>query len=113
MLSKSRTDPLTNVLDTVSHHTTNYFNNQGLLVASSNYNGRIQAVTYDILDRATNAVDANGVTITNTYDNLNRLTARSYPDGGVEKFGFTTNVAGLTSYTINLVRTWSTTRTTR
>ena len=28
------------------------------LVASSNYNGRIQAVTYDILDRATNVVDA-------------------------------------------------------
>ena len=65
---------------------TNYFNNQGLLITSSNAFGQMLSTTYDILDHATNSVDANGVTTTNTYDNLNRLLTRGYPDGGVEKF---------------------------
>jgi RHS repeat-associated protein len=94
---------VTNILDSFGQGTTNYFNNQGLFVASSNYNGRIQLVTFDILDRATNVVDANGVTITNSYDNLDRLTARGYPDGGVERFVYTTNVASMTSYTNQLL----------
>ena len=48
----------------------NTFNNQGLLVAVDNPLGRAQTATYDILDRATNMVDLNGVTTTNTYDEL-------------------------------------------
>jgi len=81
---------------------TNYFNNQGLLVTSSNAFGRVLAATYDILDRTTNNVDPNGVTITNTFDNLNRPLTRGYPDGGVEKYGYTLNIAGVTTYTNQL-----------
>ena len=35
--------------------------------------------------------------VTNTYDNLNRVITRGYPDGGVEKFGYSAN--GLVAYT--------------
>jgi len=34
-----------------------------------------------------------------TYDNLNRLLTRHYPDNGVETFGYTPNVSGPTCYT--------------
>ena len=53
----------------------------------SNSFGRVQTMLYDLLDRATNSVDANGVNINSTYDNLNRLRTRTYPDGGTEGFG--------------------------
>jgi RHS repeat-associated protein len=82
--------------------TTNSYNNQGLRFAASNAVGRLESIVYDALDRATNTVDANGVTITNVFDNLNRPLVRGYPDGGVEKFGYTLNIAGLTSYTNQL-----------
>jgi RHS repeat-associated protein len=81
---------------------TNWYNNQGLLIASSNSLGAMARRIYDALDRATNTTDANSVTITNTFDNLNRLATRGYPDGGVEKFGYTLNIAALTSYTNQL-----------
>ena len=76
--------------------------NKRLAAAMSNVLGQVQATTYDILDRATNSVDVNGVTITNAFDNLNRLLTRGYPDGGVEKFVYTANIAGVTSYTNQL-----------
>src|SRR5439155_14460594 len=46
---------------------------------------------------------ANGVTVTNTYDNLGRLRTRTYPDTGAEKFGY--SALGLVKYTnqLNLV----------
>jgi YD repeat-containing protein len=92
---------LTNVTDGLSS-VTNWYNNQGLLVASSNAFGQVSASIYDVLDRATNTFDANGVTVTNTFDALNRLLTRGYPDGGVERFGYTPNIAALTSYTNQL-----------
>ena len=92
---------LTNVTDGLAS-TTNWFNNQGLQNASSNAFGQVSAAIYDILDRATNSTDANGVTVTNTFDNLNRLLTRGYPDGGVESFAYTLNVTGPTSYTNQL-----------
>jgi hypothetical protein len=39
----------------------------------SNAFGRVESATFDMLDRATNTIDANGVSITSAYDNLNRL----------------------------------------
>src|SRR5207249_4447717 len=93
---------ITNIIDSANHGTTNYFNNQGLFVAQTNYFGRLQSMIYDVLDRGTNLVDGNGVAITNTYDNLDRMLTRGYPDGGVEKWGYTTNTAGITSYTNQL-----------
>ena len=93
---------LTSVIDSAGTSVTNWFNNQGLSVTSSNAFGRLNLVLNDALDRATNSVDANGVTVTNTYDNLNRLLTRGYADGGVEKFGYTFNTSGMTSYTNQL-----------
>ena len=91
---------LTNVLDIGGASVTNWFNNQGLLLTSSNALGRIFLTTYDLLDRATNTVDANGVTVTNSFDNFSRLLTRGYPDGGLEKFGY--SVLGLIAYTNQL-----------
>ena len=89
---------VTNVWDAVSS-VTNWYNNQGLLAASYNAAGRVAAAIYDPLDRVTNSTGANGVTITNTFDALNRLRTRGYPDQGVELFGYTFGIAGVTSYT--------------
>jgi RHS repeat-associated protein len=77
----------------------NYYNNQGLLAAVTNNAGRVQALAYDIKDRVTNSVDANGVSVGMAYDNLDRPLARSYPDNGVEHWGYTPNVPGPTGYT--------------
>jgi YD repeat-containing protein len=81
---------------------TNWFNNQGLQVAVSNAFGRVQSTIYDALDRATNSVDANGVSVNTTHDNLDRVRSRTYPDGGLESFDHTINVASMTSYTNQL-----------
>ena len=78
---------------------TNTYNNQGLLTTVSNAFGQVQSISYDILDRATNTVNANGVSVATSYDNLNRPLNRSYPDGGIEHWGYTLNVSGATSYT--------------
>jgi RHS repeat-associated protein len=56
----------------------------------------------DALDRLTNSVDANSVTVVSTFDDLNRVQNRIYPDTGVERFGYTFNIAGATAYTNQL-----------
>ena len=89
---------VTNITD-LSTSTTNWFNNQGLAIASSNAFGRVFGNIYDALDRATNQVDINGVVTSITYDSLSRILTRSYPDGGVEHFGYSPDIAGLTGYT--------------
>jgi RHS repeat-associated protein len=76
------------------------YNNQGLVTNISNALGSEQAVVYDILDRPVCVTDANGVTVTNTYDNLDRLHTRTYPDGGTESFAY--SARGLTAYTNQL-----------
>ena len=88
--------------DSGGYSVTNAYNNQGLVYAVSNVLGQIQGMAYDVLDRATNSVDANGVSIATTFDVLNRPLARSYPDNGAEKWGYTLNVSGATSYTNQL-----------
>ena len=113
---RTQTDPrgltVTNTYDALARLTvlsdalgsaTNYWDNLSRLVAVSNYFGQVQATTYDVEDRAIYATDANGVTVTNTYDNLGRLLTRTYPDAGSEKFGY--SARGLTAYTnqLNLV----------
>jgi RHS repeat-associated protein len=90
---------ITNSVDSAGTSSTNWFNNQGLIIAVSNAFGRVQATIFDALDRATNTIDANGVGVTNIYDDLNRPLARSYPDGGVEKFVYSYGVAQMTAYT--------------
>ncbi len=91
---------VTNVVDSGGYNVTNWYNNQGLPVASSNAFGQVSATVYDILDQLTSTTDANGVTLANTYDALGRLVARGYPDGGVEQFGY--SARGLTAHTNQL-----------
>ncbi|MDB6122328.1 MAG: repeat protein [Pedosphaera sp.] len=91
---------LTNTTDSAGMRFTTWFNNQGLRYAVSNYFGQVSKQLFDVEDRAYNSVDANGVTITNLFDNLNRILVRGYPDGGTEQFFYTTN--GLVAYTNQL-----------
>jgi RHS repeat-associated protein len=91
---------VTNMVDEAEVSHTNWFNNQGLLYASSNAFGQVYDRSFDIEDRLTNQVDANGVSVSMTYDNLGRMLTRSYPDAGVERFGY--SPAGLIAYTNQL-----------
>ena len=77
-----------------------YYNNQGLLISVTNAYGAKQRTVFDIEDRPVYVTDANNVTVTNTYDLLGRLRTRTYPDAGVEEFGF--SARGLTAYTNQL-----------
>ena len=77
-----------------------YYDNLSRLTNASNAVGTEQNTTYDLENRPLYVQDANGVTITNTYDDLGRLRTRTYPDGGVERFGY--SARGLTAYTNQL-----------
>jgi len=87
--------------------TTNYYDNLSRLVTVSNYAGQVQGLVYDVENRVAQATDANGVTVTNTFDDLGRLRTRTYPDTGGEAFGYTANVSALTSYTNQLDKFWT------
>ena len=82
-----------------------FYNNQGSLTTISNDFGIERLTSFDILDRPQYVTDANGVMVTNTYDTLSRPLTRGYPDGGVEKFGYSargmiahTNQLGFTNF---------------
>jgi len=95
----NRLSELTNTVETVgsiSVSTTNWFNNQGLLVLSSNHFGQVRKLTHDIDDHVTNSVDHNGVSVDMTYDELGRILTRTYPDTGVEQYHY--SVTGLTNH---------------
>jgi RHS repeat-associated protein len=91
---------LTNTVYNAGYSVTNWFDNQGLRYTVSNAFGRVSYLAFDVEDRPTNTVDANGVSINQTFDNLDRLTSRTHPDGGVESFG--NSAAGLVVYTNQL-----------
>lgn len=93
---------LTNVTDSSGASVTNWFNNQGIEVAKNNGFGGLFSVACDVLDRVTNTVDFDGVAIISTYDNLNRLLTQSYPDGGIQIFGYSPGIVGVTRYTNQL-----------
>jgi RHS repeat-associated protein len=75
-----------------------YNNHQGLLTRVETPHGDLQRTTYDLEDRPLWVTDANGVTTTNVYDDLGRLTARYWLGGG-ETNGYTANTNGPTSFT--------------
>jgi RHS repeat-associated protein len=96
-------DPLsriTNTIDGAGRSVTNVYTDQGLLYASSNAVGQVFLKSFDIEDRMTNSVDRNGVVTTNSYDLLKRVLTCGYPDGGVERFGY--SAFGLIAYTNQL-----------
>jgi RHS repeat-associated protein len=74
-----------------------FYNNQGLLTVRSNLLAAESKTVYDAEDRALWVTDANGVTVTNTFDSLGRTLSRLYPDGGQETFGY--SARGLIAYT--------------
>jgi RHS repeat-associated protein len=86
--------------DSANVSVSNWFNNQGGLIAVSNSAGQVLSRVYDIDDRLVQATDQNGVATSMTYDNLGRTLSRSYPDGGVEHFGYSS--FGLMAYTNQL-----------
>jgi RHS repeat-associated protein len=91
---------LTNRVDAAASAINYFYNHQGLLAAASNAVGQVLARQYDIRDRVTNEVDANGVSVALTYDALGRVLTKTYPDGGVEKFAY--SARGMTRYTNQL-----------
>jgi len=82
------------------------YNNQGLLTTITNGVGVELRTLFDSLDRAYSSSDANGVAVTNTYDNLNRPLTRTYPDGGAEKWGYSAGISSFTKYTNQLNNIW-------
>jgi len=77
-----------------------YYDNLNRLTNTSNAYGTEQNTIFDVEDQPLYVTDANGVSVTNTYDALHRLLTRTYPDGGVEKFGY--SARGLVTYTNQL-----------
>jgi len=73
-------------------------NNQGMVTNVTSYQGDIQNTVYDIEDRPMWVTDANGVTTTNVYDELGRLTTRLWKGGG-ETNVYSFNISGPTSFT--------------
>jgi YD repeat-containing protein len=80
-----------------------FYNNQGLQTVVSNALGAESTKSYDMEDRPVYITDANGVTVTSTFDDLGRLRTRTYPDGGVEAFGY--SARGMTAYTNEIGQT--------
>ncbi len=80
--------------------TTNYFNNQGLQVGSSNCMGRISLTRYDIRDRVITNEGPNGVVSSAVYDNADRVLVQVAPDGGTEQFLY--SALGVIAYTNQL-----------
>src|SRR6266496_3589908 len=62
--------------------TPNWYSNQGLLTASCNAFGQVFSAIYDVKNRATNTVGSTGVAINQTFDLLDRLSTRAWPDNG-------------------------------
>ena len=52
----------------------------------SNAFGQVQYLTLDFEDRATNTVDANGVSLSLTYDALGRVLTRTSAAGGLSAY---------------------------
>jgi RHS repeat-associated protein len=91
---------LTNTTDSAGYSVTNWYNNQGLLYASTNAYGPVKFLAFDAEDHVTSSLDANGVSVSTTYDALGRVLTRTYPDTGVERFGY--SARGLIAYTNQL-----------
>lgn len=100
---------LTKRTDFLSTNTYTYDNLNRLLTATNAVFGQVRKNVWNPEGTVATSVDQNGVSISNTYDNLDRLRTRTYPDSGVEAFGYTANYNEPTSYTnqISKVTSWA------
>src|SRR5206468_3182485 len=80
------------------------YNNQGRVVQVNNPSGQQEwGAIYDVKDRATSITEPNGVTLTYTYDNLNRVVTRSHAlSPEPERFAY--SARGLISYKDQLLK---------
>ncbi len=77
--------------DPAGNWTTNTYTVQGLLEGVDNTFGRVVSVKYDQRDRPIRVTDASGVTLTNFFDNLDRVVRRAWQDGSAEAFVYGVN----------------------
>src|SRR5207247_1172078 len=91
---------MTQAVDPLTRTNTYSYCDCGNLNSITDPLGRTTSFFYDHKNRATNSVSADGVGIDQTFDNLNRLLTRKWPDNGIEKFFYTPR--GLTNYTDQL-----------
>jgi RHS repeat-associated protein len=97
---------MTSRTDGLGTHSYEY-NNQGLLTkVKDNSSNVLKTLFYDKDDDITSATDENGVTTTQVYDWIGRITSRTYPTGGGSE-SYAYSAKGLTSYTNPLSKTWS------
>lgn len=88
---------LTNIIDHVGNSFKYAYNNQGLPTELRNALGPVATAIYDADDRPAYQTDAQTMPVELTYDNLDRLTKRHWPDGD-EIIGYTANLYSATSY---------------
>jgi YD repeat-containing protein len=85
------------IVDGSNHSLQLAYNNQGSITIVSNAFGLLQQITYDIRDRKMIITDANSVTVSNTFDGLDRILTCLWPNGTVEGYGYSPQ--GLAFYT--------------
>jgi len=78
---------------------TNVYDNIGRIIEVKNAFGTVESRTYDVDDRVTVMTDRNGVTTTNAYDALGRIQSRTLTGGVPERWFYSANFRGPTSYT--------------
>jgi RHS repeat-associated protein len=75
------------------------YNNQGLVKQVDGPMGKISSVVYDKEDREQTVVDRNGISTSRQFDPLDRIRSVTWPDTGVESWGYTAGFASPSSYT--------------
>jgi RHS repeat-associated protein len=76
------------------------YNNQGLVTEVSDAYGQAKGVIYDVRDRQATVTNADNVVVNNTFDPLDRILTRTWPNGATEGFGY--SAQGLAFYTNQL-----------
>ena len=84
----------------------NSYDNLGRLTAVRDAAGQVAAAVYDVSNRIIASRDRNGVATANSYDDLGRLMTRTYPDGGMEIWGYAQGIASPTAYVNQLGKVW-------
>ena len=76
------------------------YNNQGLVTVISNTYGKVQGTFYDIRDRQVSVTNEDGIVVTNSFDPLDRILTRTWPNSATE--GFSYSAQGIAFYTNQL-----------
>jgi len=95
---------VTNVTASSGYSVTNWYNNRGVIYASSNAAGLVVYREFDVASQVTNSVGSDGVANFNFYDALGRLTQVQRNDtNNVQEFTY--DSTGLISSTLDLQMT--------